>query len=160
MFSKKPAARPYPEKQPSKPMARGNSSGGQGTFSVIGQDVTITGNIAATTELHVDGRIDGDIACASLVQGEASTINGAIDAETARVAGTVQGSIVARDLVVLASARVEGDVRYDSITIEQGAQVEGKFAHRDGGQAQSSGQGKQKSADAPEKDELVLTVAS
>jgi hypothetical protein len=42
------------------------------TFSVIGADVVIKGDIAATADLHVDGTIEGDIKCASLVQGEAS----------------------------------------------------------------------------------------
>lgn len=100
------------------------------TFSVIGSDVTIKGDIAASADLHVDGRIEGDISCASLVQGEASEVHGQIEAETARLAGRVVGSIHARDLVVLKSARIEGDVHYDNLTIEQGADVEGRFSHR------------------------------
>lgn len=128
MFSRKqePASRPG---LAVKPMA-GNAS----TFSVIGADVTITGNISASTELHVDGRIDGDIACASLVQGESSVIAGAIEAESARLAGTVKGSITARALVILRSARIEGDVHYEALSIEEGAAVEGHFAHRVPGQ--------------------------
>ncbi len=106
-------------------MASSNS-----TFSVIGSDVTITGNVAATTELHVDGNIEGDITCASLVQGEGSVVKGMIEAESARLSGTVIGSISARELVVLKSARIDGDVHYDALTIEQGASVEGRFAPR------------------------------
>jgi cytoskeletal protein CcmA (bactofilin family) len=98
------------------------------TFSVIGADVVIKGDIAATADLHVDGTIEGDIKCASLVQGESSSISGAVIAETARMAGTVNGSITARDLVILKTARIEGDVHYDALTIEQGAQVDGRFA--------------------------------
>lgn len=98
------------------------------TFSVIGADVVIKGDIAATADLHVDGTIEGDIKCASLVQGEASSINGAVTAESARMAGKVNGSITARELVILKSARIEGDVHYDALTIEQGAQVDGRFA--------------------------------
>ena len=98
------------------------------TFSVIGADVTITGNISATADLHIDGRIDGDIACASLVQGEKSAINGVVTAENARLAGKVTGSITAKELVILKSARIEGDVHYDALTIEQGAEVDGRFA--------------------------------
>jgi cytoskeletal protein CcmA (bactofilin family) len=30
--------------------------------------------------------------------------------------------------VILKSARIEGDVHYEALTIEQGAQVDGKFA--------------------------------
>ena len=122
MFSKKPE-QPLRGSQVSKPMASNNS-----TFSVIGSDVTIKGDISASTELHVDGRIEGDIACASLVQGPDSVIEGAITAESARMSGTVTGSITARELVILKSAHIHGDVHYNALTIEQGAQVEGKFA--------------------------------
>jgi cytoskeletal protein CcmA (bactofilin family) len=101
------------------------------TFSVLGSDLSISGDIKASADLHVDGSVEGDIACSSLVQGETSTVTGAIEAESARLAGTVKGSITARELVILKSARIEGDVFYDALTIEQGAQVEGRFAHRD-----------------------------
>jgi len=103
------------------------ASGGS-TFSVIGADVAIRGDIEASADLHVDGVIVGDLVCASLVQGEASRIEGAIAADTARLAGTVRGTITARDLVILKTARIEGDVHYEALTIEQGAQVDGKFA--------------------------------
>ena len=98
------------------------------TFSVIGSDVVIKGDISASADLHVDGTIEGDIKCASLVQGEGSTVSGAIVAETARLAGRVTGSITAKELVILKSAQIEGDVHYDALTIEQGAQVDGRFA--------------------------------
>jgi cytoskeletal protein CcmA (bactofilin family) len=98
------------------------------TFSVIGTDVLIKGNVSATADLHVDGAVEGDIACASLVQGESSRIEGAIEAETARLSGHVKGTISVRELVILRSARIEGDVHYETLTIEQGAQVEGRFA--------------------------------
>lgn len=103
---------------------------GNSTFSVIGADVVITGNISAKVDLHVDGRVEGDISCASLVQGEASTIHGAITAEAARLSGTVNGSVDARDLVITATANVTGDVSYEMITIEQGGHVDGQFRHK------------------------------
>lgn len=121
MFSKKLAEKPR------RPADRSMSGG---TFSVIGPDVVIKGDIKATADLHVDGRIEGDISCSSLVQGESSAVTGAILAESARLAGQVQGSISASQLVVLSSARIEGDVFYDALTIEQGAEVTGRFAHR------------------------------
>ena len=98
------------------------------TFSVIGADGVIKGDISATADLHVDGTVEGDIKCSSLVQGESSRISGAVVAESARLSGKVNGSISARDLVILKSAQIEGDVHYDALTIEQGAQVDGRFA--------------------------------
>ena len=103
----------------------GNASS---TFSVIGSDVVVKGDMTASADLHIDGTIEGDIKCASLVQGETSQISGSVMAETARLSGKVNGSITARELTILKSAVIEGDVHYDALTIEQGAQVEGRFA--------------------------------
>ncbi|MBB6124984.1 bactofilin family protein [Sphingobium subterraneum] len=109
------------------------SGGGRGaTFSVIGADVTITGDIAASVDLHIDGRVDGDIACASLVQGAESRIKGHVDAQSATLAGHVEGSITAQTLVIEHSARITGDVTYESISIAPGGQVDGRFTHKGG----------------------------
>ncbi|OBX19962.1 cell shape determination protein CcmA [Erythrobacter sp. QSSC1-22B] len=134
-------------------MATRNSSS---TFSVIGTDIAIRGNIEASADLHIDGSVEGDIACSSLVQGEGSTITGAVTAETARLAGTVIGSISARELVILKSARIDGDVHYDALTIEQGAEVEGRFAPRATQKAASAGTEHQ---DAANSDEPKLAIA-
>jgi cytoskeletal protein CcmA (bactofilin family) len=87
------------------------------TFSILGSDVVVTGNVAASVDLHVDGKIDGDLKCANLVQGEASEIKGSVVAETAKI------------------ARITGDVVYENITIENGGKVEGKLSHRRHGAA-------------------------
>ena len=101
-----------------------------GTFSVLGADLVVKGDIVAAADLHIEGKVEGDISCAALVQGDESVITGAITAQSARLAGTVHGAITAGHLVVLQTARIHGDVTYDALTIEQGAQVDGKFAPR------------------------------
>ena len=128
MFSKKPAATLRARSNNERAMTPRN---GNSTFSVLGTDISVHGNITASADLHVDGNVEGDIACSALVQGEGSTINGGVTAETARLAGRVTGSITARELTILKTARIDGDVHYDALTIEQGAQAEGRFAHRD-----------------------------
>ena len=130
MFSKKSAELPSSSlpTNPGRMMASKNAS----TFSVLGSDLSITGDIKASADLHIDGSVEGDIACSNLVQGETSTVSGNVEAESARLAGTVRGSITATELVILKTAKITGDVFYDALTIEQGAQVEGRFAHRDG----------------------------
>lgn len=114
-----------------KPVAVARSSG-TSTFSVLGSDTVITGDIEASVDLHVDGRVTGDITCASLVLGADSEITGAIKAETVRVSGTVRGTIAARVVVIMASAKIEGDVAYDSLTVEQGARIDGRLAPNGG----------------------------
>lgn len=121
MFSKKPEST-------DRPPSNGSMAGS--TFSVLGPDIAITGDLAAKVDLHLDGRIDGNIRCAGLVQGEASEVTGAVVAESARIAGRIKGSITAETLVILKTARIEGDVTYGSLTVEEGAQVDGKFMRR------------------------------
>ena len=72
----------------------------------------------------------GDVSCASLVQGEASEVFGAIKAGSARLAGTVQGTITVGELTILRTAQINGDVFYDTLTMEPGAQVDGRLATR------------------------------
>jgi cytoskeletal protein CcmA (bactofilin family) len=122
MFAKKPAAH-SPQSPQGNPMSKA-------TFSVLGADLRVKGDIDASADLHIDGRVEGDVSCTNLVQGESGEIVGAVKAESARLSGTVRGTISVRDVVVLKSARIHGDVHYDTLTIEQGAQVDGRFAPR------------------------------
>lgn len=120
MFQKSRAPAPAP----------GGKSMAGSTFSVFGADIRIKGDVTASADLHIDGHVEGDVTCTALVQGETSEIVGAVKAETARLSGLVRGTITVRELVVLKSARIHGDVHYDALTIEQGAQVDGRFAPR------------------------------
>ncbi|TCP35000.1 polymer-forming cytoskeletal protein [Sphingomonas sp. BK235] len=97
-------------------------------FSLIGGDVAVTGNLSATVDIHIDGRIDGDLTCATLVQGAESVIRGNIVAKAARIAGQVEGTITADNLVIERSARIFGDCRYGTLAVDNGAQVEGRFS--------------------------------
>lgn len=70
MFSKKSGEHqtpPSPNNQGRNVASRGGS-----TFSVLGADLTIKGDITASVDLHIDGQVEGDIACSSLVQGKAA----------------------------------------------------------------------------------------
>ncbi|HEY0625439.1 MAG TPA: polymer-forming cytoskeletal protein [Allosphingosinicella sp.] len=102
-----------------------------GSFSVIGADVVIKGDLVTAENLQVNGRIEGDIQCGVLHQGGSGTIVGNIVAEEARLAGLVDGTVSAGLLILEPSARVTGDVSYETLSIESGARVEGRFAHRD-----------------------------
>lgn len=101
-------------------------------FSVISADVTVTGNIASRSNLQVNGRIEGDVRCAALIQGEEGVIVGSIVADEARLAGLVDGTVTARLVVLAPSARITGDVSYAMLSIESGARVAGRFSHQDG----------------------------
>ena len=128
MFSKsKPSQEtPAPAQQP---RGREPVRGGH-TFSMIASDVEIVGNLTAKVDLHIDGKVQGDVTCGNLVQGEGSIIAGKVIAESAKLSGHVEGSIEANDLVIESTARIIGDVVYSNLTIAPGGQIEGKFSHK------------------------------
>ncbi len=126
MFQKKAPASTHPRSA----QRTTTDAMGEASFSVLGAATQIKGDITATADLHIDGRIEGDIHCTGLVQGETSEIHGAITAQTARLAGTLHGSITSGDLVILKSAHIHGDVEYDTLTVEHGAQIDGRLTPR------------------------------
>lgn len=107
------------------------------TFSIIASDVEIVGNLTARVDLHIDGKVQGDVSCGNLVQGEGSIIAGKVIAESAKLSGHVEGSIEANDLVIESTARIMGDVVYGNLTIAPGGQIDGKFRHKSSGGAPS-----------------------
>ena len=112
-----------------QPMSAGARSG-QPRLSFIGSEVIISGDLATDAQLHVDGRIDGNVRCAQLCQGAEGIISGNIHAEEARLAGTVEGTVSAASITIEASARILGDIAYDTIGIEAGARIEGRLGRR------------------------------
>lgn len=109
----------------------GKTAGGPGqsggTFSYIGSEVTVTGDIATESELHLDGKVVGNVRCGALTQGQSGEVRGNIRAAEARLAGLVDGEVEAGILNLEPSARVTGDVLYESLSVAAGAEVEGRF---------------------------------
>jgi len=128
MFARGEAPFMFASKQPSA-AARPARNGAQ-LMSIIGSEVIISGDLATDAQLHVDGRIDGNVRCAQLIQGADGIISGNIVAEEARLAGTVEGTVSAATLNIEATARILGDIAYDTISIEAGARIEGRLGRR------------------------------
>ncbi len=116
-----------PAMPPAPPQQSGNSK--RGMFSVLGPDVIITGSVSATSDLHIDGRVEGDVNCATLAQGTESQIFGNVSAEIARLAGSIEGTVRVKQLTVERSAKITGDVEYENITIENGGHIDGRLKH-------------------------------
>lgn len=99
-------------------------------FSIIGADMTVAGDISTDGDLHLDGTVQGDVACGTLVLGASGRITGAVRAREARLAGQVEGTIDAGTISVSRGARLTGDLTYRSIAIEPGAVIDGRMIHR------------------------------
>jgi len=62
-----------------------------------------------------------------LIQGAESHIVGGVTAESARIAGAIEGAVHVRQLTVERTARISGDVEYENITIENGGHIDGRM---------------------------------
>jgi cytoskeletal protein CcmA (bactofilin family) len=119
--SASPAFQPRPLLSVPRPAADGAKS-----VSVIGADLTISGNLICKGEVQVEGIVEGDIQGSHVVVGEGATITGSISGEEVIVRGHVVGSVRGRRVMLQTSSQVEGDIYHQSLSIEQGAMFEGK----------------------------------
>ena len=106
--------------------------------SIIGPNCSLAGDILSDGEVHIDGKVVGDVRCVTLVIGEKGGVTGEINAETVRVLGSVTGQITARAVELAKTARIVGDITHDSLAVEAGAHVEGRFNRRPSGGAVQS----------------------
>ena len=93
--------------------------------SIIGSDLTITGDLVSTGDIKVDGRVDGNITCRTLTLGDEPLLNSEIAAETVRICGTFNGQVEANKVVLTSNAKVSADIAQEILEIEPGAVLEG-----------------------------------
>ena len=131
------------------------SRGGSGGLSFLGTDVVISGNVTGTGQLHIDGRVDGDVQCETLIQGEGGTIAGHIACDTVHLAGLGDGTVKARVVTLEPSARVTGDLSYETLSIAAGATIEGRLTRKEAGDATAApAEGKTKAPGKAKPDKL------
>ena len=101
--------------------------------SLIAQGTVITGDVAFSDGLRVDGEVHGHVLAVSghgsmLVVSETAKIHGEVRADLIVVNGHICGPVFANDLLELQpKARIEGDVAYAALEMHQGATITGKL---------------------------------
>ena len=96
------------------------------SISTIGEDLTITGNVTSKGELHLNGQIQGDVQCVSLVLGENAQLKGGVVAEDVLVRGRLIGSVRALRVMLQSTSHVEGNLVHKSLAVEHGTHFEGE----------------------------------
>jgi cytoskeletal protein CcmA (bactofilin family) len=114
----------------------GKKSGPKNTIdSLIGASTRIEGNMIFQGGLRIDGHVQGSIIAlpdepSMLVISEQARVDGEISAAHLVVNGTVNGPLIATELLELQpKARVRGNVQYRALEMHHGAIVDGTLAH-------------------------------
>lgn len=99
-----------------------------GVGTVVGANVKLQGTLKDTNDIAVHGIVEGEvISNKTIFISETAAIKGPIIGEIVTVAGTVKGSIDAKDkLEILATGKVSGSINSNTLIINAGAQFNGK----------------------------------
>ena len=100
---------------------------GPAPLSILSGNLRVTGSLVTEGDIQIDGIVDGDVTSGSVTVGTSGSVSGEIKADTARILGRVQGRITARSVMLMSTAHVEGDVLHETISIENGAKIDGRY---------------------------------
>ena len=100
--------------------------------SVIAEGLKIVGSVTADGLVEVNGHVDGEMHCTSLIVSRKAFVAGTIAADHIVVDGKVEGPILGGDVVLKSQAHVIGDIACQSVTIEKGAYMEGRLVRSRG----------------------------
>ncbi len=102
--------------------------------TVIAKGLKIVGSVTAEGLVEVNGQIEGELHCTSLVIARGAQVSGTVEAERVVVDGNVEGPIHGGDVMLKSQAHVVGDIHHQSLAIQKGAFFDGRSV-RESGQA-------------------------
>lgn len=120
-----PKAAPAPSAT-EEPVPVRNDEGG-GSKLIVGPNIKLKGvEIHDCDTLVVEGRVEATMVSRAIQIAEAGAFSGKVDVEVAEIRGHFQGEMTARKrLVIHASGRVSGKIRYGKMLVQEGGEISG-----------------------------------
>lgn len=106
---------------------------------MLGNGMTFEGDISGVGQLVIEGTVKGDVRVSQVVINDGGAVEGTVHADMLDIKGRVSGAIVAKNVHLHASARVEGDITQEELTIERGAWFSGRSTQAKRGEAPLDG---------------------
>lgn len=97
--------------------------------TIIAKGVRVEGEFRSQGDVVIDGDVQGSISAAGILTvGPEATIKADIIADEARIAGVVDGNLqIKKQAVFSSSAKINGDITAERISVEAGAQLDGRI---------------------------------
>jgi cytoskeletal protein CcmA (bactofilin family) len=107
------------------PVARPAAPVPANDVTIISPNVQLTGTVITPDELHVAGKVHGNIAATAITIRATGVVKGDVAAETLIVHGRIEGRIFAKTVKLAAGATVTGDIVAGQLGIDTEAVFEG-----------------------------------
>ena len=121
------APAPAPATDHSPAPASAHAEEPAGSKLIVGPNIKLKGvEIHDCDTLVVEGRVEATMVSRAIQIADTGAFNGKVDVEIAEIRGNFQGEMTARKrLVVHASGRVSGKIRYGKMLIQEGGEMSG-----------------------------------
>jgi cytoskeletal protein CcmA (bactofilin family) len=98
-----------------------------GSKLIVGPNIKLKGvEIDDCDTLVVEGRVEATMVSRAIQIAETGAFSGKVDVDVAEIRGTFQGEMTARKkLVIHASGRVSGKIRYGKMLVQEGGEITG-----------------------------------
>jgi len=110
-----------------KPNNVNNKSQTTPSLNMISEETKLKGTLNSQTDLRIAGHIEGEVLCkGKVIITSSAKIDGNITTMDADIAGQVLGTIKSNNKLILRkTAKVRGDIFTKSLTMEEGATLNG-----------------------------------
>jgi len=109
-----------------------NNNSGADIPSIIASDLKIVGNlICVGGAIEIEGEIEGNVSCGQVTIRRTGTVKGDVTAEQIQVDGEINGLVKGKDVVLAESGRVTGVIMYESLSVKDGAYIDGQCKSAD-----------------------------
>jgi cytoskeletal protein CcmA (bactofilin family) len=98
--------------------------------SVLAQDIVVEGDVTSNGPIDVQGRVVGSLRGPDVTVAGSGRVEGSVVAHDLYVLGAVSGTISARNVQLAPSAVVQADIFHERISIETGAELEGRLQRK------------------------------
>ena len=105
-------------------------AGANARRSVFAQDLVVEGDVTSSGPIDVQGRVVGSLRAPDVAVAGSGRVEGSVVARGLVVLGAVSGTISARNVHFAPSAIVQADVIHERIVIEAGAELEGRLQRK------------------------------
>ncbi|MBU2417915.1 MAG: polymer-forming cytoskeletal protein, partial [Alphaproteobacteria bacterium] len=95
-------------------------------LSTLSSDLQFDGNVSGGGDLQIDGAIKGDVRVGRLIVGETGAVEGNVSADYVEVRGRIVGGVSGKQVKLIATAYVDGDITAEQLSIDIGAYFQGR----------------------------------